>query len=238
MWRTLCLATQGFLTWSRNNTAEGAFLDINAPLKSSTELRLSIGKFEKFLLGGLTENVPPVEVEPEKELARFDDLAVGSPDKTSLAHASLTSYIRLWSSLLENGRDGSRGLTTSVTASSFEPLETIAVGTAPVKKASGIRIMFRPPKRYLSYSEQKNLDRGIVPDRKGAKLDAWSPGGIEVLVETLRQESSDDAKEIVRLVARRCGIDGDTVIKVTSERAVVRKLTEAVRIWVKMRETE
>ena len=95
-----------------------------------------------------------------------------------------------------------------------------------------MKIMFRPPKRYLSYKEQKGLEKGTMPDRKGGKVDAWSPGGIQltVQVDILEQESAG-----LRLIARRCDIDGDTIIKLTSERAIIRRLNEAIRIWKKVR---
>lgn len=97
-------------------------------------------------------------------------------------------------------------------------------------------LKFRPPKRYLSYKEQKGMEKGNLPDRKGAKVDAWSPGGVQLtvlVVPTSIELDSFDWKLVLEV--RRCDIDDDTIIKYSSERAIVRRLTQAVRIWQKVR---
>lgn len=128
-----------------------------------------------------------------------------------------------------------------------------------VLQTSGVKLSFRKTKRYLSRNEQRGLEKGVVPDRKGAKIDLWSPGGILLLVQTVSVElpcddgdGSVDSEAVasgigvagtknsvhgrrLRLVAQRCDIDGDTVVKVSSERTVVRRLKEAVGIWIRMR---
>lgn len=81
---------------------------------------------------------------------------------------------------------------------------------------------------------------GVIPDRKGAKVDAWSPGGVEIRVimrTVIRPDKTPPNNNSTRIVlgvtALRCNIDGDTVIKKTSERAIVRRLENAIRIWKK-----
>jgi hypothetical protein len=112
-----------------------------------------------------------------------------------------------------------------------------------------MKLIFRPPKRYLSYKEQKSMEKnGAMPDRKGAKVDAWSPGGVEIKVTTstmtttLGRKTNQNRNQIllqqqrtsvVGVTARRCDIDGDTVVKKTTERAIVRRLENAIRIWKK-----
>ena len=79
------------------------------------------------------------------------------------------------------------------------------------------------------------MEKGVLPDRKGAKVDAWSPGGVELWVHTTSMESSSKLQNL-HLLVRRCDIDGDTIIKYSSERAIVRRLKDAIRIWRKVRE--
>jgi len=132
---------------------------------------------------------------------------------------------------------------------------------------SGVKVSFRKTKRYLSRNEQRGLEKGQIPDRKGAKIDSWSPGGIHFIIQTLQyeEEELDNEAELVenepfvkevndnvhvmsiklnqkkiemyelRLVAKRCDIDRDTVVKVSSERTIIRRLRDAIRIWNKMR---
>jgi hypothetical protein len=124
-----------------------------------------------------------------------------------------------------------KALATPITSSDFTQEVKQLLDDNIIQKSTSMNIMFRPPKRYLSYKEQKGLEKGRVPDRKGGKVDAWSPGGIRLTVAiVLEQETAE-----LRLVAKRCGIDGDTIIKMTSERAIIRRLNEAIRIWKKVR---
>lgn len=123
------------------------------------------------------------------------------------------------------------------------------------KQPHSMKLIFRPPKRYLSYKEQKSMEKGILPDRKGAKVDAWSPGGVEITVATKTipatsnsnhsssandndsnantDNNSNGKRMIICVTACRCSIDKDTVIKKTTERAIVRRLEDALRIWKK-----
>jgi hypothetical protein len=90
----------------------------------------------------------------------------------------------------------------------------------------------------LSYNEQNNLEKGKFPDRKGAKIDTWSPGGVElvfVIVADNGGVKQQDENDVLQMVARRCDIDGDTIVKTRSEQTIVRRLNEAIRIWSKVR---
>ena len=204
---------------------------------------------EKLLFGQLLADSKSDKDDPQQELASFPELVHGPISNVSVAHDSLTSYLYLWSiqqleqSSTETTGSQHRPLTTPVTTSDFVHNRSLECDNADEEddslvsneRSSRMKIMFRPPKRYLSYKEQKGLDKGIIPDRKGAKLDAWSPGGVEVMVETTRHCQENNTYQL-SLSARRCGVDGDTVIKFSSERAIVRRLDEAVRIWKKVRE--
>ena len=148
------------------------------------------------------------------------------------AEESLANFLEVWARItLPNDK----GLTTPVSPTKFKtnPPE---VNTTDIhyQTNNSMKLIFRPPKRYLSYKEQKGMEKnGVIPDRKGAKVDAWSPGGVEVEVTMTVTRFSNEEKSILSASARRCNIDGDTVIKKTSERAIVRRLENAIRIWKK-----
>lgn len=161
---------------------------------------------------------------------------------TIAAEESLINFLEVWSKItLQNDK----GLTTPVSPTKFQtiPPEEVVFEENCLQNSSNsssMKLIFRPPKRYLSYKEQKSMEKnGVIPDRKGAKIDAWSPGGVEVQVtiNTIIKEtaigSKANQKSVIEIKARRCNIDGDTVIKKTSERAIVRRLENAIRIWKK-----
>lgn len=161
---------------------------------------------------------------------------------TMAAEESLTNFLEVWAKItLQNDK----GLTTPVSPTKFQtiPSEEIIFEENCLQNSSNsssMKLIFRPPKRYLSYKEQKSMEKnGVIPDRKGAKIDAWSPGGVEiqVTINTIIKEtaigSEANQKSSIEIKARRCNIDGDTVVKKTSERAIVRRLENAIRIWKK-----
>jgi hypothetical protein len=115
-------------------------------------------------------------------VACFENLATGT--ETNPAYESLTNYLQLWAFALEQDPNA---LATPITTCEFQP-HALRDGTPEdlVQKSTCMKIMLRPPKRYLSYKEQMDLEKGKLPDRKGAKVDSWSPGGIQCLLELLR----------------------------------------------------
>ncbi len=188
-----------------------------------------------------------LQVDPTKVLATFDLVQCTDSSLLILAHTSLINYLQLWGKQLELQPD--KGLRTPITATDFRntsqaytywdatlsdqnPILPKEVCTIPSNVSMTLK--FRPPKRYLSYKEQKSMEKGVLPDRKGAKMDAWSPGGIQLFVEIVEKTNTTGPWQL-RLEARRCDIDGDTVIKYSSERAIIRRLQEAIRIWIKVR---
>lgn len=199
-------------------SAVHALISTQQTRSSLTHLNLLNKALESFLLGTPTL-VEPVEEDPQKELAYFPYLAEGPA--VSQARASLALYLRRWAALLE----ADDSLTTPVMCGSFSPA-TNNTGFA-VESSSGIKISFIKSPHYLSYNEQKDLEKGKFPDRKGAKVDAWSPGGVELVIFA--------KEDNLVLIARRCDVDGDTIIKKKSEQTIIRRLNEAVRIWKKVR---
>jgi hypothetical protein len=188
---------------------------------------------------------------------------------------SLTNFLEVWAQIsLQNDK----GLTTPVSSTKFKTNIHAATAAAAADQevisgdegdgrdddhagghyqnstSSSMKLIFRPPKRYLSYKEQKSMEKnGAMPDRKGAKVDAWSPGGVEIQVTMMTTTTTTATKtaalgtkmnqnqimlqqqrtSILGIIARRCDIDGDTVVKKTTERTIVRRLENAIRIWKK-----
>ena len=219
-----------------------------------------IDSIEKLMIGSIfPENEVKTE-DPDKELASFTELALGTMDDIAIAHNSLTAFLLEWGRILEKA-DGSEGLTTPIFCIPFSPKqppsnnqkivdvayeEDVSLSAScfeEVIKTSGVKISFRKTKRYLSKNEQRGLEKGQIPDRKGAKIDLWSPGGILLLIQTVScdpstiatSENAERGGLQLRLLAKRCDIDGDTIVKTSSERTIIRRLHDAIRVWKKMR---
>lgn len=162
---------------------------------------------------------------------------------TKGAVESLTNFLEVWARIT---LQDDKGLTTPVSSTKFKLAPDHTTTTANACKqdsqtctSTSMKLIFRPPKRYLSYKEQKSMEKGVLPDRKGAKVDAWSPGGVEIevmatsLPVAVLPTNTGERTIRIGVTARRCNIDGDTVVKKTSERAIVRRLENAIRIWEK-----
>lgn len=146
-------------------------------------------------------------------------------DNVQAARQSLVFFLHQWAQQLAQNNDKQQ-LATPITTSDFTPVPML-------NDTLRMTLMFRPPPRYLSYNEQKSMEKGVLPDRKGGKLDSKSPGGITIVVTT--EKMHDNGSCAVRLVAQRYGVDGDTIIKASSERAIIRRLNEALNIWQTVR---
>lgn len=226
-----------------------------------TETVAAVGfwnRLESVLFGSLTESAGEAKTkhyndddDPRLVLARFDNLWEGTagdgvrkpaadapfilPPAPEKVANSLTNFLETWAKATLHD---DKGLTTPVSGTKFREPRQKSTREKDLLFAKSMKLVFRPPKRYLSYKEQKDMEKGVLPDRKGAKVDAWSPGGIELTVTITSAPASAatspaDRNLVLGLTARRCDIDGDTVIKKTTERAIVRRLENALRIWKK-----
>lgn len=216
---------------------------------------------EKLLMGSVFPEDDIEEVDPYKELASFANLTVGTTAEISLAHNSLNAFLLDWGRALEKAT-GPEKLPTSIFCIPFVPKpwagrdqdeiaklgrkEYASGNSTTVVKTSYVKISFQKTKRYLSRNEQRGMEKGQFPDRKGAKIDSWSPGSIILIIETVAAHSVPKIDGVggslesavvheLTLTAKRFDIDGDTVIKVSSERTIIRRLRDAIRIWNKMR---
>jgi hypothetical protein len=213
---------------------------------TSTTLQIKLfDSLEEMLFP--SENNNKVFIDPTKELVSYS-FAV-KDDDMDVARSSLEHFLNQWAFNLATDSSSSsssknNGLSTPISAGQFQDQAQDDVDDDDESSSSTnarLRIMFRPPPRYLSYNEQKRMEKGTLPDRKGAKLDSKSPGGVDIRVRYNNNalndddDDDDDDNNTILLVARRCCFDSDTILKESSERAIVRRLDEAMRIWKKVR---
>lgn len=160
-------------------------------------------------------------------LGTFDIPASLSTSTT--AFESLSDYLQnKWARLLV---DGNIALTTPV------KVESIGASSSPssdddddedVKMVKGVRLLFQ--KVNTGYQdkereERKKESKDGGDDKKKRRVP--SQGGVEILVEQLKSSGQ------LRVRARRCAIDEETVIKEMSEETIVRELQTAIDVWKK-----
>ena len=115
----------------------------------------------------------------------------------------LTEYIRQWAKILET--EGS--LTT--------PIQVTA-------EDQGVKILFKPKEStYKSKDEERAAEEGTAEKKKEPQKE----GGVQVMVE-------QDGDE-VKVVATRCEMDEDTMIREMSEEAIISGLKKAINVWKK-----
>lgn len=146
----------------------------------------------------------------------------------------LRQYVKQWSGTYEGDRKGT-GLTTPVLVrkSRFSPSEFDGV-----VDRSGVKILFQTTNtgdRYKTSSEEKKDEKerngGSAKKLSSSSVkkpfisNARKEGGVEVLVE---KTTGGD----IRVRARRCNMDGKTVVKEMSEEVIVRSLKKAVETWL------
>ena len=171
------------------------------------------------------------------ELFRISGLADTASGETELdaRYDRLVQYVLEWGEMFEEGASGGTGLTTPV---QLRPSHKDASEAEGSVRRSGVRILFLPTNtgtRYKSKDEERELERQTAgstgPAGGSAASTAAAPrkkipreGGVEVLVE----ETLDGD---LRVRARRCGMDQDTVVKEISEKKIVKRLEEAISVW-------
>merc|ERR1712194_715218 len=77
-----------------------------------------------------------------------------------------------------------------------------------------------------SATKKPSASASTAPKRMPNLGKARKEGGVEVLVE----KTTDGA---VRVRARRCNMDGKTIVKEMSEEVIVRSLKKALEVWEK-----
>ena len=139
---------------------------------------------------------------------------------------SLQDYLKKWAKLLEEDPKG-MGLTTKVKAvvPTFSPPVKEQVTTEGVKFLTSVQLLFQPPSGGTGYGDKddKKDDGGNNNANKKKKKKA-AEGGVEVVV-------LEEASGRLKILARRCNMDEDTMVKEMSEQAILDELKKAIRIW-------
>ena len=157
------------------------------------------------------------------ELWRYDIDSSVAVDR----YDELVEYVQGWADLLA---DTGKGLTTPVVA---EPYIN-GISRNCVAKQDGASLLFKSTKtgkNYMSSKEEKQREQE-TGGRGGSSTSAPSrrivrEGGVDVVVELV-----DDDSPKLRVRARRCNYANDAVIKELSEQTIVKRLNEAVDVWM------
>jgi hypothetical protein len=159
------------------------------------------------------------------------DAVLGSYDITAdnidVAFNSLSDYIQnKWIGLFDNENIK---LTTPVVIEKFE----VTSPSDEVHIASGVRLLFQKKKAdYRSKKdevkdEQKQQQQQQTQDKKKKRDDEPKEGGVEIAVEKLSGNNK------LRVRAKRCEVDEDTLIKEMSEETILSELKTAIDVWKK-----
>jgi len=151
----------------------------------------------------------------EGELAKFQHV-VPADDKARVKFDSLSTMIRQWSELFEDGRG--MGLTTDVEVTQLPRGDSGA-------SSSGVKLVFK--KRKAAYSDADAAEDDGRGDGAGEEKDETiREGGVQVVVALLENDE-------LQVTASRCDIDEGTIVKEMSEEAIVDSLRKAVAAWKK-----
>ena len=153
----------------------------------------------------------------EGELARFQHL-VPANDKADVKFDSLSTMIRQWSELFEDGRG--MGLTTDVEVSQLSSPEV----DGSASSSAGVKLVFK--KRKAAYSDVDAARDGDGSDEGSKKDKTIREGGVQVVVALLEGDE-------LQVTASRCDIDEGTIVKEMSEETIIDSLRKAVAAWKK-----
>ena len=152
----------------------------------------------------------------------------------------LANYIDEWSGMFKDGAKGT-GLTTpvSVLLSRFDDDKG---ESSNIRSRYGVRLEFKQTNTGSAY-KSKDEERQLESQRSGpVNTDTSSnqqpirsnrqrrEGGVEIIVE---KTEDSNGKVDLRVRARRCNMDDNTVVKELSEETIVKKLAKAIEVWRK-----
>ena len=150
-----------------------------------------------------------------------DSLALYPKLATSSSFDSLNEYLQQWAKLFD---DKGMGLTTRVSIHPVTKNADEIDSDGGVVAASGVRLLFpKVDNAYKDKDDKEEEDAGTKKDKK--KKDA-KPGGVEILVEKLQDDS-------IQVRAQRCEMDEGTMIREMSEETILSELKKAIGVWKK-----
>ena len=214
---------------------------LSTPVLSSTPTKTS--QLSGFF-GGIFGGEDDLKDEKEALLATYDIEQFDGND-VDVKFESLSDYItNKWAMLFVTG---DIPLTTPVrvlrnaASSEIESNKTDLdenSGAENVEDVAGCRLIFQKVDTNYKSKEEEKTGSTTVDDRTtSSEREETKQGGVEILVEKISKlsPSSDDARWSLRIRARRCEVDDDTMIKEMSEDMIVKELRKAIDIWKKER---
>lgn len=124
---------------------------------------------------------------------------------------ALGDYLTTWAGLFTNG---SIALTTPVTVKPLTPSAT----------SRGIQLLFRDTKTAYKNSKEDDKEKTTTDkDGKKKKNGQVKQGGVEIIVENTERG--------ITVVAARCEVEEDTIIKEMSEETIMKELKQAIEVW-------
>ena len=181
------------------------------------------------------------------DIEQFDGNANDNANDIDVKFESLSDYItNKWAMLFVTGTIPlttpvrlSKNPATSTKSSSSNATDRDD-GDKTVEDVAGCRLIFQKVDTgYKSSKEEDNATGGgddgtgtgttTSVDRKETKQ-----GGVEIVVEKI-SSSLVTPRSLLRVRARRCEIDDDTMIKEMSEDIIVEELRKAIDVWKKER---
>ncbi len=181
------------------------------------------------------------------ELWRRESLRSSTDDNESIIDhkfEQLANYISEWSDMFNNGAKGT-GLTTpvSVVAGKYD----MENESSTIRSKYGLRLEFKQTMTGSSY-KSKDEEKRVESQRSDSSYTSNKPqqqpvsskrqrreGGVEILVE---QTVDVNGKFDLRVRARRCNMDDNTVVKELSEETILKQLSKAVEVWMKLQKHE
>ena len=205
----LVTATDGFVMRLPRPPSKMATVATGIPDTSVRNQRAALGPLGMFgnMFGDTDQD------KTTKELASFNN-KLGSGSKFN----TLVEYIRLWSHRFEEGGPAAKRMTT--------PVKVVIHDDMPddgVDSCVSVRLLFQKVEN-TGYKDKDEDEEDEETKAAEKDDDQVKQGGVELLVEKLPNDT-------LRVSARRCNMDGETMVKEMSEETIVKELEEALEVW-------
>ena len=159
------------------------------------------------------------------EDGELSTIIVGEFDEETIQvrYDSLSDYITdKWMDLFESK---SIPLTTPVKV--FKRSNAVDDSDESIAESASCKLVFQKVDTGYNDKDDDDDENSEIQESKG---DEPKQGGVEITVQKL---ISKESHQSLRVVARRCDIDEDTMIKEMSEELILKQLQKAIGVWKK-----